>query len=61
MAIVIKNRDSSSVIKKKLEEAERKAQELTKEDVMELSGILKTKDDDDPVKLIRKLRDEEWC
>lgn len=60
MTIVIKKTDSSGVIKKKLEEAEKKADELRKEEIMELCGILKNKLLDNPVHLIRKMRDEEW-
>jgi hypothetical protein len=60
MTIVIKKGDSSSVIKKKLEEAEKKADELRKKEIMDLCGILKNKFSDDPVRLIRKMRDEEW-
>jgi hypothetical protein len=60
MAIVIKKNDSTGVIKKKLEEAEKKADELRKEEIMDLCGILKNKFSDNPVGLIRKMRDEEW-
>ena len=60
MTIVIKKNDSTGVIKKKLEEAEKKADELRKEEIMELCGILKNKLLDNPVHLIRKMRDEEW-
>ena len=60
MTIVIKKTDSSGVIKKKLQEAEKKADELRKEEIMELCGILKNKLLDNPVHLIRKMRDEEW-
>lgn len=60
MTIVIKKGDSSSVIKKKLEEAEKKADELRKKEIMDLCGILKNKFSEDPVRLIRKMRDEEW-
>ena len=60
MTIVIKKNDSTGVIKKKLEEAEKKADELRKEEIMDLCGILKNKFPDNPVGLIRKMRDEEW-
>jgi hypothetical protein len=60
MAIVIKKGDSASVIKRKLEEAERKMKTLQKKEINELCGILKGKITEDPVKLIRKTRDEEW-
>lgn len=60
MTIVIKKGDSSTVIKKKLEQAEKKTDELKKKEIQDLCGILKNKISDDPVKLIRKIRDEEW-
>jgi hypothetical protein len=60
MTIVIKKNDSTGVIKKKLEEAEKIADELRKEEIMDLCGILKNKFSDNPVGLIRKMRDEEW-
>ncbi len=60
MTIVIKKGDSSSVIKKKLEQAGKKAGELRRKEIQDLCGILKGKLTDDPTMLIRKMRDEEW-
>lgn len=60
MTIVIKKGDSSTVIKKKLEQAEKRADELRKKEIQDLCGILKGQFPEDPVKLIRKMRDEEW-
>ena len=58
MAIIIEKNDSLRTIKEKLEEAEKDTAELNKKEILDLCGILKTKDE--PVKLIRKIRDEEW-
>lgn len=60
MTIVIKTGDSSTVIKKKLEQAEKRADELRRKEIQDLCGILKNEISNDPVKLIRKMRDEEW-
>ena len=60
MTIVIKKGDSSSIIKKKLAEAGKKADELRKKEIMDLCGVLKNKFSENPVQLIRKMRDEEW-
>jgi hypothetical protein len=48
------------VIKKKLQAAEKKADELRKKEILDLCEVLKNQLSDDPVKLIRKMRDEEW-
>jgi hypothetical protein len=60
MTIVIKKGDSLAVMQKKLEQAEKRADALRKKEIMDMCGILKDKITDDPVKLIRKMRDEEW-
>ncbi len=60
MTIVIKNEDSSSKIKEKLAEAEKMSEDLRKQEILELYGILKGKLTGDPVESIRKIRDEEW-
>jgi hypothetical protein len=60
MTIIIKKGDSSTVIKKKLEQAGKRANESRKKEIQDLCGILKGQLPDDPVKLIRKMRDEEW-
>lgn len=60
MTIVIKKTDSLIEIKAKLEKAEKKAEELKKKEIMDLCGVLKGKFQDNPVTLIRKMRDEEW-
>jgi len=60
MAIIIEKNDSSKTIKEKLEEAEKNTEELNKKEILDLCGILKDKLSNDPVELIRKIRDEEW-
>lgn len=60
MTIIIKRGDSSTVIKKKLEQAGKRADKLRRKEIQDLCGILKGQISDDPVKLIRKMRDEEW-
>ncbi len=60
MTIVIKRGDSLTVMKQKLEKAEKKADAMRRKEIIELCGILKGQFLEDPVKLIRKLRDEEW-
>lgn len=58
--MIIEKNDSLRTIKEKLEEAEKDTAELNKKEILDLCGILKTKLTDEPVKLIRKIRDEEW-
>ena len=60
MTIVIKKTDSLKEIKAKLLKAEIKAEELKKKEIMDLCGILEHIVHDEPVTLIRKMRDEEW-
>ena len=60
MTIVIKKTDSMIEIKAKLEKAEKKAKELKKKEIMDLCGVLKGKLKENPVTIIRKMRDEEW-
>lgn len=60
MTIVIKRSDSKEVIQKKLAQAEKRADELRRKEIKSLCGVLKGKLPDDPVKFIRKMRDEEW-
>jgi len=60
MTIVIKRGDSIETMQKKLELAEKRTKELRKKEIYALCGILKGKITKDPVKLIRKMRDEEW-
>ncbi len=60
MSIVIEKEDSVKQIKEKLAQAEKIAEELSKEEIMDLCGVLKNNLSIDPVKLIRKIRDEEW-
>ncbi|HEV8080875.1 MAG TPA: hypothetical protein VGP43_09190 [Chitinophagaceae bacterium] len=60
MTIVIKKSDSKETMQKKLEQAENHAKELRRKEIYALCGALKGKITKDPVKLIRKMRDEEW-
>ncbi len=60
MPIVIEKGDSVKQIKEKLEQAEKIAEELNREEIMDLCGVLKNNSSVEPVKLIRKIRDEEW-
>ena len=60
MPIVINKGDSIKKIKEKLEHAEKISDDLNKKEILDLCGILKNRLTDDPVKLIRKSRDEEW-
>lgn len=60
MTIVIKQSDSKGIIQKKLAQAEKRADESRRKEIKSLCGVLKGKFSGDPVKLIRKMRDEEW-
>lgn len=58
MSIIIEKGDSLKTIKEKLEAAEKNTEELNKKEILDLCGTLNNKLNEDPVTLIRKIRDE---
>ncbi len=60
MAIVINKSDSLLSIRQKLKKAETQMQESIKQEIQSLCGVLKNTEKNNPVQIIRKMRDEEW-